>query len=76
MLLDLLALLYSLKTRTSSVCLQVRVPMTDVKGGGSYKLNVAPVFLGWTNKSEHAMANEAGCAVSTKYPTFPLPKLL
>ena len=50
--------------------------MAAAEGGGSDNSNFAPGFFVSTNMSEHAMENEADCAVNTKFPKVSLPRLL
>ena len=48
--------------------------MTDADGAGSASTN-PPGLTGLTKNVHDAIMNEAGCAVSTRYPTVPLPRL-
>ena len=57
-----------------SVCWLVSVPMTAVDGVGSASTNT-PGMTGLTKDVSDAIVNEAGCSVSTRYPTVPLPRL-
>ena len=47
--------------------------MTDADGAGSASIN-PPGLTGLTKDVHDALMNEAGCAVSTRYPTVQLPK--
>ena len=57
-----------------SVCWFVSVLITAAAGAGSASTN-KPGLTGLTKDIGEAIVNEAGCAVSTKYPTLPLPRL-
>ena len=46
--------------------------MTAADGAGSPSTNT-PGLTGLTKDAGDAIVNEAGCAVSTRYPTVPLP---
>ena len=48
--------------------------MTAADGTGSASTNT-PGLTGLTKDVGDAIVNEAGCAVSTRYPTVPLPRL-
>ena len=48
--------------------------MTAADGEGSASTNTAGL-TGLTKDVGDAVVNEAGCAVSTRYPTVPLPRL-
>ena len=48
--------------------------MTAAEGAGSASTNT-PGLTGLTKYFGDAIVNEAGCAVSTRYPTVPLPIL-
>ena len=48
--------------------------MTAADGAGSASTNT-PGLTGLTKYVGDAIVNEAGCAVSTRYPTVPLPRL-
>ena len=48
--------------------------MTAADGTGSTSTNT-PGLTGLTKDVGDAIVNEAGCAVSTRYPTVPLPRL-
>ena len=48
--------------------------MTAADGAGSASTNT-PGLTGLTKDAGDAIVNEAGCAVSTRYPTVPLPRL-
>ena len=48
--------------------------MTAAAGAGSASTNT-PGLPGLTKDGGEVIVNEAGCAVSTKYPTVPLPRL-
>ena len=48
--------------------------MTAADGAGSDSTNT-PGFTGLTKDVGDAIVNEAGCAVSTRYHTVPLPRL-
>ena len=65
---------YSLNTRMSSVCWRVSDPMTAADGAGSPSTNT-PGLTGLTKDVGDAVKNDSGCAVSTRYPTVPLPRL-
>ena len=47
--------------------------MTATDGAGSTSTNT-PGLTGLTKDVDDAILNEAGCDVSTKYPTVPLPR--
>ena len=49
------------------------VPITAAADAGSASANT-PVLNGLKKGVGDAIVNEAGCAVSTKYPTVPLPR--
>ena len=57
-----------------SVCLHVSVPMTAADGAGYTSTNT-PGLTGLAKDVGDVIVNEAGCAVSTRYPTVPLPRL-
>ena len=48
--------------------------MTAADGAGSASTNT-PELTGLTKDVGDVIVNEAGCAVSTRYPTVPLPRL-
>ena len=48
--------------------------MTAADGVG-FTSTITPVLTGVTKDVGDAIVNEAGCAVSTRYPTVPLPRL-
>ena len=48
--------------------------MTAADGAGSASTNT-PGLTGLTKYVGEAIVNEAGCALSTRYPTVPLPRL-
>ena len=48
--------------------------MTAADGAGSASTNT-PGLTGLTKDVGDAIVNKAGCAVSTRYPTLPLPRL-
>ena len=48
--------------------------MTAADGAGSASTKT-PVLTGLTKDVSDAIVNEEGCAVSTRYPTVPLPRL-
>ena len=58
-----------------SVCWFVSVPITAAAGAGSVSNNT-PGLTGLTKDVGDAIVNKAGCAVSTRYPTVQLPRLL
>ena len=58
----------------SSVCWRVSVTITAAAGAGSASTNT-PGLTGLTKAVGDTIVNKAGCAVSTKYPTLPLPRL-
>ena len=58
----------------SSVCCRVSVLINAAAGAGSASTNT-PVLTGLTKAIGDAILNEAGCAISTKYTTVPLPRL-
>ena len=68
--------LYSLKTRRSSVCCLVRIPITAAVGTGSGISNVAPGWAGIVNSSGHWSAKTAFDAVNARYPNCPFPRSL
>ena len=70
----LLILWYSLNTRMFSLCWHVSVLMTSADGAGSASTNT-PGLTGLTKYVGDAIVDEEGCAVSTIYPTVPLPRL-
>ena len=49
-------------------------PITAAAGAGSASTNT-PGLTGLTKDIGDAIVNEAGCDLSTKYPTVPLPRL-
>ena len=57
-----------------SVCWRVSVPMTAADSAGSASTNT-PGLTGLTKNVGDAIVNKAGCAVRTRYPTVPLPRL-
>ena len=57
-----------------SVCRRVSVPVTAAVGAGCASTNT-PGLTGLTKDVGDAIVNEVGCAISTKYPTVPLPRL-
>ena len=57
-----------------SVCWRVSVPMTAAAGAGSAITNI-PGLTVLTKDVGDMIVNKGGCAVSTKYPTVPLPIL-
>ena len=58
----------------SSVCWSLSVLITAAAGAGYASTNT-PGLTGLTKVVCDAIVNEAGCSVSTKYPTVPLPRL-
>ena len=56
------------------VCWHVSVLITSAAGAGSASTNT-PGLVGLTKDVGYVIMNEAGCNVSTKYPTVPLPRL-
>ena len=71
---DLSSLWYSLNTIVSSVCWRVSDAKTAAEGARSPSTNT-PGFTGLTKDVGDATWKDAGCAVSTRYPTVPLPRL-
>ena len=57
-----------------SVCWFVSVLITAAAGAGSASTNT-PGLTCLTKDVVDAIVNKAGCSVSTKYPTLPLPRL-
>ena len=56
----------------SSVCWRVSVTITAAAGAGSANTNTTGL-TGLTKDVGDSIVNEAGCDVSTRYPTVPLP---
>ena len=57
-----------------SVCRRVSVLMTAADGAGSASTN-SPGLTNLMKDVGDEIVNKAGCAVSTSYPTVPLPRL-